>query len=77
MASKRESKATTTDKSTHSKLAKDLIESIRQMKSGDVRIAFSPVARTREREPYFHLNRGQESAPTKQRPVTETLIGSR
>ncbi len=50
MSSKSESKRIPVPKKLQpSTLAQDLIESIRQMKSGRVHIAFSPVARTRER----------------------------
>ena len=50
MSSKSEARTKSEKRKTlPSTLAKDLVESIRQMKSGQVHIAFSPVARTRER----------------------------
>ena len=50
MSSKSESKRIPAPKKMQpATRAQDLIESIRQMKSGQVHIAFSPVARTRER----------------------------
>ena len=50
MSSKSETRKTTlAETASSSKLALDLIESIRQMKSGQTHVIFLPVARTRER----------------------------